>query len=237
MMSGGRNSAIVSPRYVDLWHSASIKIVEARTTRHGHFLHFIPFHISSSRSIALDIVDVSSTSIHSYSFLETPLHSPVSTFQLRRILFRQSIESNHSHQRTNHEYQPSQPPRPSVQRQEAKDGARAGRGRHPHPGGDVSFFRCFVSPPRICSVGSRQEILTSIIPFVLSQFHSHSPFSNSDLDYVNLTTHADVSSEGLSCCCHLRLCVLHHWSFVARTFGRIVRPQLHPGNCSLGPSS
>ena len=59
-----------------------------------------------------------------------------------------------------------------------------------------------------CTVSARQEILTSIIPFVLSQFHSHSPLSNSDLDYVNLTTHAEVSSGGLSCCCHLRFCVV-----------------------------
>lgn len=40
-------------------------------------------------------------------------------------------------------------------------------------------------------------IVPVAIPFLVPPF-------NSDLDYVNLTTHADVSSRGLPCCCFLR---------------------------------
>ena len=120
----------------------------------------------------------------------------------RRILFASNL-TNHRH---HHEHQPPQPPRPPEQLQEAEDGARAGCRRHSHSGGHVSFAFAL-------ALGSQKQ--KTFACFASEKF-SHQPnkclFSlfppASDLDYVNLTTHADVSSRGLPCCCFLGFCVV-----------------------------
>ena len=117
------------------------KIQRRHSSKNNPPLQPLPHHISFATTTAFVVVDVvpsASTQLH----LQFKSQHARTSQQLRPAVIAppNSLPNlttviNHSH-----EYQPPQPPGPPDQRQEAKDGARAGRGRHPHPGGYVSSF-------------------------------------------------------------------------------------------------